>query len=87
MWRRGTGRRPAPGTLIFEQWSTVSHLRPTVDWQSHIGDIVEIRSNARVVRRGIVEEQMPDGSGVWLAADATDHRKYFQNDLGYELWV
>ncbi|MCO4255949.1 hypothetical protein NG696_12005 [Pseudarthrobacter sp. HLT1-5] len=52
-----------------------------------MGDIVEIRSNDRVVRRGIVEEEMPDGSGLWLAADAADRREYFHKDLGYELWI
>ncbi|MDR7166204.1 hypothetical protein J2X12_004258 [Pseudarthrobacter oxydans] len=72
---------------MFEQWNTVTHLRPTVDWQSRVGDVVEIRSNVRVIRRGIVEEEMPDGSGLWLAADATEHRQYFDKDLGYELWV
>ncbi|MGN7150675.1 hypothetical protein ACTHQ6_16945 [Arthrobacter sp. SAFR-179] len=72
---------------MFEQWNTVTHLRPTADWQSRVGDVVEIRSNVRVIRRGIVEEEMPDGSGLWLAADATEHRQYFDKDLGYELWV
>ncbi|MDQ0733317.1 hypothetical protein [Arthrobacter sp. B1I2] len=72
---------------MFEQWNTDTHLRRTVDWQSHVGDVVEIRDNTRVVRRGIVEEEMPDGSGLWLAADATDRREYFHKDLGYELWV
>ncbi|MGM9474625.1 hypothetical protein ACS5PJ_21855 [Pseudarthrobacter sp. YS3] len=52
-----------------------------------MGDIVEIRSNERVVRRGIVEEEMPDGSGLWLSADAADRREYFHKDLGYELWI
>jgi hypothetical protein len=52
-----------------------------------VGDIVEIRRNEDVVRRGIVEEEMPDGSGLWLAADVTDRREYFHKDLGYVLWV
>ncbi|MFP3581260.1 hypothetical protein SB659_16945 [Arthrobacter sp. SIMBA_036] len=72
---------------MFEQWNTDTHLRRTVVWQSHVGDIVEIRDNTRVVRRGIVEEEMPDGSGLWLGADATDRREYFHKDDGYELWV
>jgi hypothetical protein len=72
---------------MFEQWHTATHLRRTGEWQDHVGDIVEIRSNERVVRRGIVDEEMPDGSGLWLAADAADRREYFHKDLGYELWI
>jgi hypothetical protein len=72
---------------MFQPWPIVTDLCPTAEWENHIGDIVEIRRKAELVRRGIVEEEMPDGSGLWLAADATDHRMYFQKDLGYELWV
>ncbi|MCI9870462.1 MULTISPECIES: hypothetical protein [Micrococcaceae] len=72
---------------MFEQWHAISHLRQTASWQNHVGDIVEIRRNEDVVRRGIVEEEMPDGSGLWLAADVTDRREYFHKDLGYVLWV
>lgn len=72
---------------MFEQWKIDTRLRPTPDWQSRVGIVVEVRSGAGVVRRGIVEEEMPDCSGLWLAADATDHRQYFHKELGYELWV
>ncbi|MET3708681.1 hypothetical protein ABIB17_003330 [Arthrobacter sp. UYEF6] len=70
---------------MFEQWHAATHLRRTGEWQDHVGEIVEIRSNGRVVRRGIVEEEKPDGSGLWLSADAADRREYFCKDLGYEL--
>lgn len=72
---------------MFQQWRTTSHLRQAAIWQDRVGDIVEIRRNEHVVRRGLVEEEMPDGSGLWLAADVTDRREYFHKDLGFELWV
>lgn len=72
---------------MFKQWQPTLPLRRTEDWQNRVGDIVEVRLNCDVVRRGIVEEEMPDGSGLWLSADATDRREYFHKELGYELWV
>ncbi len=72
---------------MFEQWTTVTALHQTADWQNHVGEIVEIRSKVNTVRWCIVEEEMPDGSGLWLSADVTDRREYFHKDFGYELWV
>ncbi|WP_427136277.1 hypothetical protein [Pseudarthrobacter sp. S9] len=56
-------------------------------WQNHAGETVEIVKSGHIVRRGIVEEEMPDGSGLWLAADAADRRENFHKSLGFELWV
>ena len=56
-------------------------------WQNRVGRLAEIRRNEDIVRRGIIEEEMPDGSGLWLAADVIDRREYFHKDLGFELWV
>lgn len=67
--------------------SRTGPARQAAVWQNRVGDVVEIRQNEHLVRRGIVEEEMPDGSGLWLAADATDCREYFHKDLGFELWV
>lgn len=56
-------------------------------WQDRVGEIAEIRRDEYIVRRGIIEEVMPDGSGLWLAADLNRGREYFHKDLGFELWV
>lgn len=72
---------------MFQQWHTASQLRRSESWQDRVGKVVEIRENRRLVRRGVVEEEMPDGSGLWLAADVTDRREYFHKDPGLELWA
>ncbi|MFJ4210889.1 hypothetical protein ACIPY2_20740 [Paenarthrobacter sp. NPDC089675] len=59
----------------------------TNDWKNHVGKVVELRRDIFVVRRGTVEEEMPDGSGIWLSADVNDLRGYFHQGSGYELWV
>lgn len=56
-------------------------------WQDRVGEIAEIRRDEYIVRRGVIEEEMPDGSGLWLAADVNDRREYFHKGLGFELWV
>lgn len=62
-------------------------LRLAADWVCRIDEMVEIRNGDEVIRRGIVEAVMADGSGLWLAANGTDHRAYFHKEIGVELWV
>jgi hypothetical protein len=56
------------------------------DWHRLTGRFVEVRRGEQLYRRGIVDSVMPDGSGVWLAADATYSRKYVAKADGYVLW-
>lgn len=64
------------------------HFRLAEEWRpGRIGKVVEIRSSDILVRRGIVEAEMPDGSGMWIAADGVATRSYFDKDTGVELWV
>lgn len=71
---------------MFSQTYAPCPFRLSTDWQCQAGEIVEIRNSGNVVRRGIVEAVMPDGSGLWLAANGTDHRAYFHKEIGLELW-
>lgn len=71
---------------MFGSTVTPCQLRLAADWLCRIGEIVEIRNGEEVIRRGIVEAEMPDGSGVWLAANGADHRAYFHKEIGLELW-
>lgn len=61
--------------------------RPTADWRRQIGETVVIRGAGRVVRIGTVDDIMPDGSGLWLAADGPIPRAYFHKGDGLELCV
>ena len=72
---------------MFSQTYAPCQFRLSTDWLCQIGDTVEIRIGSEAVRRGVVEAVMPDGSGLWLAANGTDHRAYFHKETGLELWV
>ncbi|MFP3581300.1 hypothetical protein SB659_17165 [Arthrobacter sp. SIMBA_036] len=63
-------------------------LRLADEWRAcRIGDVVEIRSGETLVRRGVLESEMPDGSGIWIAANGVTTRSFFHKDNGMELWV
>lgn len=72
---------------MFGQTYTPRQFRPADDWQRRVGEIVQIRNGDAIVRQGRVEDEMPDGSGVWLAANGTDQRAYFHKETGTELWI
>lgn len=72
---------------MFSQTYAPCQFRLSPDWQCQPGDTVEIHNGGNVVRRGIVEAVMSDGSGLWLAANGTDQRAYFHNETGIELWI
>lgn len=57
------------------------------DWRRTPGDLVEVRSAERVLRRGAVDGVMPDGTGLWLAADGVEPRTYIHKDEHLELWT
>lgn len=57
------------------------------DWCPVPGEMVEIRQGERVLRRGEVDGIMPDGTGLWLAADGVDSRTYIHKEEHLELWT
>ena len=57
------------------------------DWKQLIGAHVEVRRQQRLVRRGVVDDAMPDSSIVWLAADAINSRTMYAAAEGYSVWV
>jgi hypothetical protein len=57
------------------------------DWNQLIGAFVEIRQNEVTLRKGYVEEAMPDSSALWLAADQEHSRAIFEVAEGHEVWV
>lgn len=38
-------------------------------------------------RVGLVDDVMPDASGVWLAADGIRSREFIEKAQGYSLWT
>jgi hypothetical protein len=56
-----------------------------LDWHGLEGQIVEVRHNGRPYRRGWVEDSMPDGSGLWLAADGPAGRELIWQGEGFSI--
>jgi hypothetical protein len=59
----------------------------TDQWQSLVGEFVEVRLNGEVYRRGRVDAAMPDASGLWIAAEAVYPREYLDAASGFEVWT
>lgn len=66
---------------------TGKHVYKATDWRLREGDVIELRCDGTVIRRGVVDAVMFDGSGLWLAAAGADHRKYLERDDSLEIWV
>lgn len=66
---------------------TGKHVYRATDWRLREGDVIELRRNGTVIRRGTVDAVMYDGSGLWLAATGADHRKFLAKDDSLEVWV
>ena len=56
------------------------------DWDRLTGRFVEVRLGDQLYRQGIVDTVMPNGSGLWIAADAAHSRRYIGKSEGYVLW-
>ena len=59
----------------------------TDQWQSLVGEIVEVWFDGGLYRRGLVDAAMPDGSGLWLAPEAVLHREFIDVSSGFEVWT
>ncbi|PNH79720.1 MULTISPECIES: hypothetical protein [unclassified Arthrobacter] len=57
------------------------------DWNQLVGAFVEVRKGKRSLRRGFVDDAMPDSSAIWLSADGFDGRTFVDKAEGYEVWV
>lgn len=58
-----------------------------VEWSLLINTLVEIRLHDQVIRKGYVEEAMPDSSALWIAADQDGPRQMFEASQGHQVWV
>lgn len=61
-------------------------LYPADDWRVLAGAVVEVRMGHKLYRRGLVDDVMPDGSGLWLASEGADPREFILRDDGYRVW-
>lgn len=59
----------------------------TDQWQSLVGEYVEVWFNQRPYRQGRVDDAMPDASGLWVAADSFRGREYIDKASGFDVWT
>jgi hypothetical protein len=61
-------------------------MHRTDQWQSLIGEVVEVRLDGGLYRRGLVDDAMPDGCGLWIAREAALEREFIDAASGFEVW-
>lgn len=59
----------------------------TDQWQSLAGEIVEVRLDGKVYRKGLVDDAMPDASGLWIAPEGAAQREFIDAASGFEVWT
>jgi hypothetical protein len=62
-------------------------MHPTDQWQSLVGEIVEVRLDGEVYRKGLVDAAMPDASGLWIAPEGAAQRKFIEVASRFEVWT
>jgi hypothetical protein len=55
------------------------------EWDSLAGAIVDVYLHHDFHRRGVVEDVMPDSSGLWIAAESPCTREFIDKASGYTL--
>jgi hypothetical protein len=66
---------------------SLASMRPTDQWQSLVGEIVEVRLVGEVYRKGLVDDAMPDASGLWIAREGAAQREFIDAASGFEVWT
>lgn len=72
--------------MTFQHTGRASRQR-TVLWQSLGGEIVEVRLDEGLYRRGVVDEAMPDSRGLWLAPEPVSQLELTDATSGFEVWT
>lgn len=69
------------------QGTTRNSMHCTDQWQALAGEVVEVRLGGQLYRTGVVDDVMPDRSGLWLARDGFLPRKFIDAASGFEVWT
>lgn len=62
-------------------------MRRTDGWESLAGRVVDVHLDNDLHRQGIVEDVMPDSSGLWIAAQGSCSRGFVDKASGYTVWT
>jgi len=64
-----------------------ANLHRTDQWQSLLGEMVEVWLDGKLYRRGLVDATMPNASGLWIAPEGAFQRQFIDASDGYEVWT
>lgn len=64
------------------EWMTDPMPPEGPDWATLSRQFVEARRGSGIYRRGYVDDVMPDGSGLWMAADGILGRELIWREQG-----
>jgi hypothetical protein len=62
-------------------------MHRTDQWQSLVGETVVVLLHGEVYRTGLVDDAMPDASGLWLASEGPLQRQFIDQASGFEIWT
>lgn len=62
-------------------------MHRTDQWQSLVGKIVQVRLVGEFYRQGLVDDAMPDASGLWIAPEGAVQREFIDAASGFEVWT
>lgn len=66
------------------EWMTTDPMPPeSPDWATLSRQFVEVRRGSEIYRRGHVDDTMPDGSGLWMAAEGILGRELIWREQGF----
>lgn len=65
------------------EWTTDPMPPDAPDWATLSRQFVEIHRGGKIYRRGPVDDTMPDGSGLWMAADGILGRELIWREQGF----
>jgi hypothetical protein len=69
------------------QGTARNSMHCTDQWQALAGELVEVRLGGHLYRTGVVDDVMPDASGLWIARDGLFPRKFIDAASGFEVWT
>jgi hypothetical protein len=69
------------------QSATRASMHRTDQWQSLAGEVVEVWLGGAVYRKGLVDDAMPDASGLWLVCEGPFPRQFIDAASGFEVWT
>lgn len=75
---------PKKGIPVPTEWTTTDPMPPeSPDWATLSRQFVEVRQGRDIYRRGRVDDTMPDGSGLWMAAEGILGRELIWREQGF----